>query len=772
LSVTLIPVDSLEQEAAIIERLASWRAHFGGPVAPVMDRNGLVSRVSRVLRGYQLAVEIATVPADVPPGPAADPAPAGPGLLVVSTGVDPAVERLAAALGGVAAQHLPVPRAQIARSISPGRRSCLMLLNPDATPPGECLDLAASLAALEIPWGLLYAVDPIEARFGILKSFLVHTVTSEGKFQFLSSAYQSPGSDADPPPGGQQPRRTTADRIAKAHDVLLLTGHANMLDSWIDSDAVLCAREGYAGSGADADLASCFNGGRCYRQPAIGPQRELIGIRRARPKVLVLSGCNVLPLGKGWCRTTATIAYQTAQTDILGLITASVISLASVELDLLCLALIARGLPLGEVVAEINRVRRDELGQPTGLPSGLGPFVLLGNPALRLAPFPNLVDGRLESTDGATPYRISAERPAETASGMLVRARLPPRRSVPFLFGDGSPCRGVWHHREDEAFLYLLFLATASAHEPGKSFELTVEAVDQDELAPFREMLAQCWGSAPFWTMFLRSYSEDLKHCEPIVLKLNEQLAALPEHMYLLATFWGGLQLTPGILIARKTILRGIRPLWHVIDRWAGKLLDTLTDMTVEVGRVSSCGNPPFYHLAEPTSEAEPCPCGGVLTGQIFRSPDALHQRIYRQCTVCGSSRDEDGRSMLRLTGPHAEMRVGCELSFECSIAAPSNAYLHLNLVLVLETWLRDRRVTSPMHHQTLVPGEEKSVVLKLDVPPDIPPGVYPVAILGILNGAFYALRRSVPFAARAAPVTTPSSASQEPDSAFRSQCG
>ncbi|MEM7676747.1 MAG: hypothetical protein AAF449_12160, partial [Myxococcota bacterium] len=711
-------------------------------VVPVLARDGLLERLQGILRAQGVPFECVSASEPHPTGPCA-PRDDSIGLVVFSPGVDERFVRLARVATGAPSIPLLHGIDALERALSGRRRSVLWLFEPDETPPDRALAFARCAESLGISWGMIFAIEPVAARFALLKSALVHRVKATGAFGFISSAYRVPGVET------AQPTRI-GEGAAVPKDVLLMAGHANVLDARIGRETVFCAREDYRGTGTD--LWACFNGGRCHRQPHDGPEHELIGVSQSKAHVLVLSGCSVLPLGKSWGRTEATLPYQIANSDTLAFMAPSSMSLGRFELDLLCVGLLYEGRPVGQVVRHINRIRRDVLEEPTGLPPGIGPFVLIGNPELRLDGAPLAEQAAESGPASSETYTLVLDRSDRFnrtgAKGALLRVPMRARAAIPYVtltgLSEGIDCRGVWFSDRSSSGLYLYVTGSSGEDRP----TARIEVRDEDAGAPVIRTLEAWWTTFAFWSMFLYGAQQEMLRAGSPSSELSALFDELPRLTNSLSNYFSWIEPPRGVITADKALGGEQGILWDTIEAWSRRMLDGLIAFDQVIGQTSSAGNPPFLFPVRPVSDAESCPCGGQMLGHLFQAPGERCARIHRQCHLCGNSRDDDGTISIQWT-PIETVAAGETLRCRVTGRAPDDRFVHLHIAGVLETWRHKGRVVGSRHHEVFAPGSEIDVIITIDVPEDLLHGIYPTGLVGVANGTLLYMRRLLPYAPR-----------------------
>ncbi|MCL9758146.1 hypothetical protein [Frankia sp. AiPa1] len=464
--------------------------------------------------------------------------------------------------------------------------------------------------------------------------------------------------------------------------------------------------------------------------------------------VLVLSGCELMPLGPSWFRAESSLAHQAAASRSLATIVSSDVNQGVLELDLLTMALIADGRPLGEVVRAVNDRRRRHGGPGPGTGTGTGasgPFVLLGNPELVLTGSPPVpVPCRsVPLADGGRRWHVDltdvGPLPAESA---LVRAEMTLEESAPFLLlqrrsPDGW-CRGVHHAGAGGGALYA-WVAGAGAQE------LVVDALGQEPWQPVRGVIAGHLANGPFWTLFLEDCRQALAGADRSTEPIERLQADTPSLIRTLASGDVALRAPAGVLIDEAVGDAVCAALWRVLHGWQRRLLDAVVHMVAEVGRLHSYGSSPYLHLVRSLEPAGPCPCGeGTLTRQVFETSGGQVRRVEALCATCGGGIDDDGRHRVLLERQPVGAHTGRALPVACRVRAPADAFGHIDLVAVLEMWKRGHAIVGPPQRDVLAPGGEATVALTVDVPDDLVEGVYQLSVIAVVNGTLAIARRMV----------------------------
>jgi hypothetical protein len=664
-----------------------------------------------------------------------------PGAVLASVGVAPDVLALAAGLCGVEPGWL----ASLPEGLP---ATALVLVNPEVAELSDVAPALAQLANQGVHVGMLYTLDPVESRLAILKSLLLDRYEGNGTYTVL---FADPDPSADDGPASLKYASSPEGRrrFSLPQDLVLLNGHANPLDAAMGAQFGLCAR-----AGTDAPLGTgqafpCFEDGRCFRQPLMGRQPEdhtgLLSVREAYAAFLVLSGCGVATLGKSWFDPRHGLAYQCQQHGGLASAVTCGVTLESLELDLLFVALAAEGLPLGEVVDEVNRVRATVHLQAGTYAPGLGPFILLGNPCLRLSGFRMQEATAVPGPGGVLRVDLNTVRLDADGSALL---RVPlPTGPPPLIFLHAAPegawCRGVWYPGRDGTFLYLWLRAESEDGHPKGALEL--EVCSDDPTAAVVAATENSLQQVPYWMVALNTFRSRWGQVTPPPDSLDAVLAALPGMVSDLSLAATALRPAPGVLgnTGSARAIAGL--LWRTLGDIDSALLRCLVDSACRFGTLPLAGWEVNFRRVESLDGVGRCACGGPVTGQLYRYPDGgpLRRANY-QCPRCGPIGEDDGRRLLHVTELPATVAQGNELTVSAACSAPDDEVVQVHAVAFLESVFRDRRMVGHIVAETVNPGEHRELTLQVHVPKDLVPGVYPFAVLAVVNGAGYLIRQLI----------------------------
>jgi hypothetical protein len=200
------------------------------------------------------------------------------------------------------------------------------------------------------------------------------------------------------------------------------------------------------------------------------------------------------------------------------------------------------------------------------------------------------------------------------------------------------------------------------------------------------------------------------------------------------------------VLAASSDKERLLELLWKRMSRCAEALLECAVEITSFVGHMHSYGASPHYRRGRATGPLGACVCGeGVVWGQPYVGAHSRHAtRVEYQCGLCGPVGDDDGRRLVRLAQFTAEVKRGGELKCVCECSSAEGEQTQIHLLPVLESWRRERRIAGEVKAFVLTHGSSAQVELSLRIPEDMVQGVYPLSVLGVVNGTLCIVRQYV----------------------------
>lgn len=745
--ITFVPVSTVERELRVLDTLHLWRSFCRTEVVPVLDRQDLPIRIATALRFNHIDVRYAEYRCELPEATCSDHrnitvTSQRPTALLTTTSVDFVPVRLASRLCGV-------PPVQLATSDElrhvttalAGSGSVLLLFNPTVDLSENIIRILAALKAGKVRTGVLPAADPVDARFAVLKCLLVSGFNSRQRYLISSGMYDVPPMYNEQ---GEHHHFLTSD-----YDLLVLHGHSNPFDAGVAQNTLLCSQKTEQHTSESlanqAGLLPCFHNGKCIRTWAMCDEhRTMISSEEIRSHVIVLSGCNALSVGRSWYNARHSFAYQLSQGNSLALLATAALSIGVLELDILCVALIAEGWCLSDVVEELNSIRIETYGHPTSRREGVGPFILIGNPLLRILDWD--IQDLPVTWHSDNVFAVDLHEAMTDDKGCaLIRVRIPKRQDWRYVvvrsMSSGIWCRGIVHcwNNNDVLYVWLGLPARSSGHI----------CIEFHQCNPWKEVVAavrRFLDETAFWLTFVDASREVLPSpgstdiCDQILLQLPGVQRRLSQDVLLL-------QLAPRILEFRKAkdeVVFG--SVWHHIGKLTHSMLRCVVELTTTVSTFVFQWWEKHLRRTEAITDLGMCPCGrGTLSGQTYEPiGGGTFRRVCYQCTACGQVGEDDGRRVFLLTSFESEVFQGATLHCVCDCRAPDDQPLYVSLVIVLESWLKDRRMIGDIVTTLVNPGELRSIAANVNVPIDLSKGLYPFAVIGVVNGVLIVWRQVI----------------------------
>lgn len=563
---------------------------------------------------------------------------------------------------------------------------------------------------------------------------------------------------AGDPDAPWQLRRSEANDDASLHDdltqagLLVLQGHSGPMDGYFGPTLTLCGRAlhrpGLPG------LFPCLDNGACFRQPSQGrPESSTHGLvdpRGIHAPLVVLDGCGTLPVPGS--------IYPYAQSLLRGLISggrqgpmvASLgISATPMSGFVLLLALLAKGLPLGRAVREVN-LHRSACDSPSSFTApGVGPWVVVGNPEVRVQGLhldkPTLLGG-----SGSAP-RVRVPLSAESTLLELPGVDTTPVDLV------CSPKRWAWGATDRSGIRYV-WLGPASRANDDR--EATASSVGDDDageliLIPRDTQATRRWRERAHWlregNRWIGGLQGALKARGDPAQPLSElvawrtELAQLADQIACAATPQRALEIAPALDALAASLVTAMES----ADRAAAT---TIADYVTQVGaRLSHLWSPPWLHVGTRDS-GQTCTCGCRVAVHLRRHPLVDLIRGELSCPACSLIGDAaalaGGALVAQASLAPRTLAGGANLHWTLDRSEGRAAPQGFSCASLFEPFKRRRLVGAP---QALSAGE--STNLTQAVPEDWPGGMSWATLVLCANGAISMFAYDVHVKARAASV-------------------
>lgn len=714
-AVELVSVSDTAEERAVLELLA---AHLS-PVSTAPIPADLVGKVrgladdlgyaARVIEARDFLARVGTS------GPRRVQVANGPAIVALPR-VDAHLVALAEHFSGRPAicdvEH--DPRLQIAEE------TALVLLGRDS-PVDTVRHALASLGERRIPFGVVPADEGPAGRLPLLKALL---------FPYLEIVHID-RSDAL--------LAETAGMAGAKPGILTVSGHGNSIDLG-GGGIVICPRS----DGSRRDLAGfypCFGDRRCFRQPLFGRPPEstegLIDPARFRHALVLLLGCATFGFGETPFARRGTILWRMAESDALAAVATVGAFYHDANVETALLALLLEGHPLGEAVRLFNMWHREAYGRTSPAGEGFGPLVAVGNPAFRLRC--GLVRPVREAPAGAIGFAQDGlaivKLEGRSTEGLLLS--VPPRSA-------GAGVR-ITHARGAGGVSTYVSVRPSAGESATPCFDL--RPFDRQTCVEDREVLRDSLPHLAMWRLLLGDPG-----C-PMASALGKEGAQIVSDVdvcgieRLLCEYLATNAFASDALVPTLSTLTAHR---HVMARWArcqSSMLEAASLCVRRTGGFLFHLWQQFYERDRGTAPTRLCPSCGHETEYLSyhgpADPADLHHVVH--CTACGVLGQLPGGVAVRVDGPLEACREET-LTLDFEVAADRSAILRGEFMLVRESWFHTAEDVATSDPVAIDPGARQKFSLALPVAQGLAPGLYPLTLLGVVNGGLVQIRRHVSF--------------------------
>ena len=654
-----------------------------------------------------------------------------PEMVIVGGGVEPRLATLASVLcrrRAVSFDEL------LSRKNAP--RECgaaLVLWSPGRVALGFVVAVLEALSRWRVRFGLIPCDDPDIARWFLVKTLSFPEVRDRGRMGVVSGTLDGHGR----PACVRLPEQPASDLLRSDLDLLVIDGHGNALDLDLGTKTVLCARAAAPSAGGDG-LFPCFNDGRCFRQVGARAGAELVDPSAVGSLLLVMLTCNLLHLG--WTSFTPRAGIVPALMGG-GVVTAIVTAGATPPADSLtvvALSLIHEGYGLGEVAEMLNEHQAVHQDVATGLPRGIGPFVVLGNPCTRLVGT-GVAQARVVHRHAGS---VTAELHRDWRSsprGSFVRVPITPAElRVPSwtlrgLAGDAWGRVAVVGSRHNRAaYLWL---------GPQVRIANRTLQLDADTSAGFEERrtLESCVERLRIWPVVLDSYLEDhsqagapaaasaaaIERSVLGLIRLQRTLAQLVNRME------SAHRLTTSDDGHRRRFEMG---LGHLRQTGA-ELLRVCVGIATSKG-LPDLGDRSSMRFYGNRGEVGPCACGESLVYcHSYASLESDDLRLLRYICACGDAGQDSAGTAIQLRPAARRARRDQTVRLRLQCTAPQDHFLFVQGLAAVDQWFQDRPIHGNVSEALVSPGASADVECDVHIPPRLSSGIYPISVVGVANG-------------------------------------
>lgn len=742
--IILIRVAGAAEERAILNALKGRRRSTSGFVVPAFDSlvPGL-SRIAAVCHCRLRIIEGGQIPAESAPPETLSGDPLSPGLAILTLRhVDPQLVALAEHLAGTIA----ITWADGAdRALA--RARAVMVLFSAQTPTDEVWQTIALLARHDLPFGILCVDGAAQGRFSLLKALLFPAADVQDVDQIADLA--APGDAGGPPevPGGP------AEAACEARRLLLLSGHGNAVDVG-GAGVVMCPRAEADASGSLAGIYPCFGDGLCFRQPLFGrsprSRQGLIDPALLRYPLVLLLGCATLPIGGRPFDHRGTILWRLAGSDVRAAVAAMGIFYHDLNTETALLSLLLDGHELGEAVRIFNAWHRRAYGQTLPGRKGVGPLVAVGNPQMRLTS--RLVQAfAISAKDGPVPSPTQGLSGNGFAILRLDGAAPVGNDGVALCTPPGVKGAGIRIGPPDGDAAQTYISVQAKAAPTGRPL-IALRPFDRDDVESDIEAIRDSASHLPYWRLLMAGPESPMAEAlGPEGACLAGEIGALDLER-LVAEYLSVQPRTRDAALPAGTAL-AVHQL--VMARWRAWHRLALEAACCHVRRTGGF----LFHLWQGAYRRDegagepPCPICGRQTRWLehhsHTDPADRHHVVH--CPACGVIGELPRGITVRAGEPKwAGGQRTLTMDFDFASERPAKA--EGPVALIREDWFHEACDTAAAADLIIAPGARERVSFTLPVSPGLPGGLYPVTLVGVLNGGLVQIRSHVSIAEAAGP--------------------
>lgn len=399
------------------------------------------------------------------------------------------------------------------------------------------------------------------------------------------------------------------------------------------------------------------------------------------------------------------------------------------------LALLLEGHALGEAVRIFNAWHREAYGRTSPAGESFGPLVAVGNPAFRFD------CGLVRPVPGAPAAAIGF------AQGGLAIVKLEGGGTEGQLLSVPPPSTGagvrIAGARGAEGVSTYVSVRSSAGPNAAPAFDL--RPFDRQACVADREVLRDSLPHLVMWRLLLGD-----PRC-PMASALGEQGAQIVSDVdvcgieRLLREYLATNAFASDALVPTLSTLAAHR---HVMERWRrcqASMLEAASLCVRRTGGFLFHLWQQFYERDRGTTPARPCPgCGYETEYLSYRGPADpadLHHVVH--CPACGVLGQLPGGVAVRADGPLEPCR-GETLMLDFEVAADRSAALRGEFMLVRESWFHTAEDVAASGPVAIDPGARRKFSLALPIAQGLAPGLYPLTLLGVVNGGLVQIRRHV----------------------------
>jgi hypothetical protein len=742
-SIVLVEVETKEEEHSVFQALTSLHSSRDIIIVPVRREFSLALIIAEIAREQGNPLQIWTFREFNESSliglsqKQKSPSPVGQSAIISIGDIDEEMVFLAHYLSGGSALQ-----ANDIETVSRDGIQRVLVIYTGTSPQNKLTKTLSRLSQQKVPFSLLLVDKPFSGRLAILKAFLFPSVEIDGA-DWLSELSSLNNTSSGTP----KEVKTSPSLSRNNSSILVLSGHGNAVDVG-KGGSIICARSTSVVN-PSYGLYPCFFDGLCFRQPIFSRSPEsnegLISPESFNYPVVLLLGCGTMPLSNNPFEASNTILGCLNESHSIAGVATIGVFYSDPYVESLLAALLLDGYCLGDVVQLFNNWYREIYGDYSSpADGGLGPLVAFGNPDFRIRS--SLV--KKLKYKKSEKQEISISLKSDDLSENNLAVLKVENIDDSYMWGlytptgvEGAAVQILNPDEHSAPYVYLLIKCKEKSkmEQPAKLLALDVKNRHQ-EAAALRESI----GLFPFWRIFLTQISESLGQKESNstsrsrdpIYKCDQIEPLLLRHLSM-NPFGTGNILPSSELIAIHDYLIS---LW---SEWQKLMLET-TSLYIKLngGFTFQLWHNIYRHLRN-VRRLRKCPnCGEDILSLCYSSHlNPSDERDVIHCSTCGVLGELPSSVGVIALGLKKSYPCGKTMSVHFEVEAIRDIALIGYFTVIRECWFHKKADIAKTFECRISPGNKQGVIFDLSISGGLTEGLYPLTLVGILNGGLVHLR-------------------------------
>jgi hypothetical protein len=627
-------------------------------------------------------------------------------------------------------------------------RRAVVLFCPQ-TPTDEVCRVLKLLVRQDISYSVLPTDSSDSGRLSLLKALLFPQVEIRGLDQI--NGLSSQHADAQHFTSLESNTNALGD---PSNRILVLSGHGNSVDLG-GGGIVICPRGDSTPRDDMTRLYPCFGDGHCFRQPLFGRSPTstdgLINPALFRHSVVLLLGCGTFPIGDNPFHLSSTILWRMAGSDALATVATLGVFFHDLNVETALISLLLEGYEFGEAVRAFNAWHRRAYGPTSPAKENYGPVLAVGHPGLRLNSYliHTLGSAAVNIEDFPISIRPDASRFSDDGFSIFKLRSAPAEQIISMALETPPSLKGAAvsivppHHGDQES----IFVMLRSGDSPCPERAAELLPLRRQNFECDLAMLHDSLSHLAFWRLLLTDANSPIANTLGHEGKrLIAEIASLELEPLLLGYFSacpfetaGVLPASP-IMVAHKLVMNR----WSV---WQRLLLEAVRLYVQHSGGFLFHAWQKLYRRGCGEDHDEVCPsCLREIHGLLYRSqinPSDQHRIIH--CPVCGVLGELPPAIAIHIIEPIRSSRGNDTLTVGFAIRSERPAPLHGFVSLIRESWFHAGYDTAEPIELAVDRDCTRQFSIAISISPGTSPGLYPLTLIGIVNGGLIQIRYHLP---------------------------